>query len=137
MLAISHHIIVQWAAYVCGASQLGKWYFKDYVVLGDDIVIFDPKVAHSYYYIMTKILGVEIGLAKSLVSKNSWTLEFAKKFFVDGKRAFYVPFRDIIVTTLSTSVMSEFMRKHDYSFSSYLKLRGSGFKARSKVLANV
>jgi len=107
------------------------------VVLGDDIVIFDPKVAHSYYYIMTKILGVQIGLAKSLVSKSSWTLEFAKKFFVDGKRAFYVPFRDIVVTTLSTSAMSEFMCKHGYSFSSYLKLRGCGYKSRSKVFANV
>jgi len=50
------------------------------VVLGDDIVIFNPFLAEKYYYIMTKLLGVKIGLAKSLQAKSRYVLEFAKKY---------------------------------------------------------
>jgi len=85
---------------------------------------------------MTKLLGVEIGLAKSIVSKSSWTLEFAKKYYVDGMKANMLPFRDILVTNIATSMLPEFLRKHDVSFNHYLKLRGLGYKARARVTAN-
>jgi hypothetical protein len=49
-------------------------------VLGDDIVIFNHKVAKEYYKIMTSLIGVEIGLAKSISSKSRMVLEFAKKY---------------------------------------------------------
>jgi len=102
-------------------------------VLGDDIVIFNASVAKSYFYIMTTLLEVKIGLAKSIVSRKGLTLEFAKKFYIQGERANMVPFRDIIVTDLSTDSMMEFISKHGYSLNSYLKLRGLGYKARGKV----
>jgi hypothetical protein len=51
-------------------------------VLGDDIVIADKHVAHSYLFVM-KLLGVDINLSKSLVSKIG-VCEFAKKLYIKG-----------------------------------------------------
>jgi hypothetical protein len=102
------------------------------VVLGDDIVIFDSRVAHQYYDIMTRVLGVSIGLAKSIKSYRSLTLEFAKKLWVKGERAFVVPVRDTIVAQISSEVMVEFMQKHGITLQQYLKIRGMGYKTRSK-----
>jgi hypothetical protein len=101
-------------------------------VLGDDVVIFDPLVAAAYFHIMTELLGVKIGLAKSIKSYNGFILEFAKKFWVKGKRCFVVPLRDCIVSCLSTDTLSEFMRKHNQDLNSYLRMRGLGFRSRSK-----
>jgi hypothetical protein len=131
MLALTHHLIVQWSAFLCGKMPYTRW-FSDYIVLGDDIVIFDPAVADQYYDVMTRILGVQIGLAKSIKSKKALTFEFAKKFWVRGQRCFVVPVRDIIVSQLSTEPMLEFMKKHDASFMDYLRIRGVGYKSRSK-----
>jgi len=72
MLALSHHIIVQVASLNCGKSS-----FKAYAVLGDDIVIADDDVAHEYLKLM-KMLGLEINLSKSLISKDF--CEFAKRW---------------------------------------------------------
>jgi hypothetical protein len=107
------------------------------VVLGDDIVIFDPRVAHKYYELMTTVLKVGINLSKSISSRNRLVLEFAKKFWVDGNRAFMIPIRDIIVSKLSTQPMNEFMQKHEYSFQDYLRMRGLGYKSRSKITSNL
>jgi hypothetical protein len=107
------------------------------VVLGDDIVIFDSSVAKRYYYIMNTLLEVKIGLAKSIVSRKSLTLEFAKKYYVDGEAANMVPLRDIITASISTSTMNEFMLKHKWSFQMYLRLRGLGYKTRSKLQARL
>lgn len=74
MLALTHHFIVQAANYFTGSRHL----FKDYAVLGDDVVICNKKVARRYLQIMDR-LGLKVNLAKSLVSK--YALEFAKKFF--------------------------------------------------------
>lgn len=134
MLAVTHHVIVQWAAFMVGKTGWRRW-FEDYVVLGDDIVIFDPLVAGCYFEIMTKILGVRIGLAKSIKSYNGLILEFAKKFWVRGKRAFVVPLRDSIVAFLSTQTLNEFMNKHQVSMNDYLRMRGLGYKSRSKYRA--
>jgi hypothetical protein len=56
---------------LCGISN-----FKDYILLGDDIVIKNDKVASKYIKIMTR-LGVDISLHKTHVSKD--TYEFAKR----------------------------------------------------------
>lgn len=79
MLALTHHLIVQYAAYL--ANHRG--WFKDYAVLGDDLVIANDKVAAKYLCIC-RWIGLDIGLAKSLVSERK-TAEFAKKFFVGGE----------------------------------------------------
>lgn len=53
--------------------------FRDYALLGDDIVIADRRVAHEYKSIMAT-LDVGISDIKSLVSNDG--AEFAKKFRV-------------------------------------------------------
>jgi hypothetical protein len=73
MLALTHHAIVQFAAFRAG---IAGW-FRDYAVLGDDIIIGNEDVAKHYLRVM-EILGVEIGLAKSLISNNK-SGEFANK----------------------------------------------------------
>ncbi|CAA0808072.1 Mitovirus RNA-dependent RNA polymerase, partial [Striga hermonthica] len=52
--------------------------FRKYALLGDDIVIGDPKVASVYRKMMVE-LGVKISLLKSLVSSRG-SMEFAKRF---------------------------------------------------------
>lgn len=75
MLAITHHLIVQYCAKVCGVSRPGLWY-DNYELLGDDIILFDKVVAARYLSVMEG-LGVGITLSKSVVSNNE-TIEFAK-----------------------------------------------------------
>jgi len=83
MLALTHHVLVQYAAILAGYSRL----FKDYCVLGDDVVIANDAVAREYQKLMS-ILGMEINLSKSLVSKR--LCEFAKTWMYnpDGSSDF-------------------------------------------------
>lgn len=76
MLALTHHVIVQLAAKRVGFTE----WFSNYALLGDDIVIADPKVGTAYLLIMRDYLGVEINLSKSLES-NLKVCEFAKRLF--------------------------------------------------------
>jgi len=64
-LALCHHALVQFAAKRAG---LEGW-FTAYLVLGDDIVIADARVAGAYLSICEEF-GIKVGLAKSLVSKR-------------------------------------------------------------------
>lgn len=75
-LAITHHWIMQLAARNVYGNNIG-WY-DNYEVLGDDIVIFDELVAHEYLRLMS-LLGCEINLSKSIVSKARPVFEFAKR----------------------------------------------------------
>jgi hypothetical protein len=86
---LSHHLVVHWAAYLEG-YELGS--FKDYIILGDDIVIKDNRVAIRYKRIMYK-LGVSISEAKTHVSKD--TYEFAKRWIHRGKEISGIPLRGI------------------------------------------
>jgi hypothetical protein len=72
MLALTHHVIVRYAAYQAGVR--GSF---NYVVLGDDIVINHDKVAQEYLHIM-RALGVSINMSKSIVSSDM--VEFAKRW---------------------------------------------------------
>lgn len=75
VFALSHHIIVQ-----VSALRVGKYPFKEYCLLGDDIVIADSLVALSYQKIIGD-LGVTISEQKSHVSQD--TYEFAKRWYKD------------------------------------------------------
>lgn len=77
MLALTHHWIVQYAAYQASVSNGQIWY-SDYEILGDDLVIFNRLVADKYLEIM-KALGCEINLNKSIVSHDRPVFEFAKR----------------------------------------------------------
>jgi hypothetical protein len=80
MLALIHHFIVQVAAWEVGFPIFRL--FKDYAILGDDIVIANHRVAHRYLQLL-KELGVECGLHKSIMSPKGTGLEFAKSTFID------------------------------------------------------
>lgn len=74
-LAITHHWIVQLAAY--RVFKTDTW-FLGYEILGDDIVIFDALVAEEYKSIMA-VLGCGINMNKSIVSLTRPVFEFAKR----------------------------------------------------------
>lgn len=78
MLALVHHCMVQYSAWKAGC----RGWFSGYAVLGDDLVIGDFQVAHQYVTLCSTI-GVEVNLAKSIISDNL-SLEFAKRFFYKG-----------------------------------------------------
>jgi hypothetical protein len=83
VFTLSHHMVVQYAAYLNG-----KYPFRDYILLGDDIVIYDTQVAESYLEIINR-LGVDISTAKSHISENCY--EFAKRWFYEGIEISPVP----------------------------------------------
>jgi len=62
---------VQWSAYLSGCYP-----FNDYIILGDDIVIKNDKVAKMYTVVLQK-MGVDVSPHKTHVSKD--TYEFAKR----------------------------------------------------------
>lgn len=67
-------------------------------MLGDDVVIFNRKVAQRYLVIM-KDLGVGINLVKSVVSKD--TFEFAKRIMHQDSNLSPVSFKELDVASLS------------------------------------
>lgn len=78
--SLTHHFLVQYAAY---RATKEIRFFRGYALLGDDIVIADHDVALSYQALLLEI-GVEYGLAKSLISSTGG-FEFAKRTFSRGK----------------------------------------------------
>jgi hypothetical protein len=128
MLAITHHAMMQFASYKCG----GDSWFKDYAVLGDDGVIKGSNQSSAYLNLL-KVIGVKAGLAKSILAKNRFVIEFAKKFFVDQSQANMLPFKECIATWASTSLVNEFVRKYDLSLNATLSFLGFGYKVKSKV----
>lgn len=79
LFALTHHTIVWAAAELVRPGEK----FRDYALLGDDVVIADEQVAISYRRIMEG-LKVKISDVKSLISFSG--AEFAKRFLVRGLR---------------------------------------------------
>jgi hypothetical protein len=78
VMAMSHHLLVHWA-FLSSYPEGGK--FTDYAIIGDDVVIWDRKVARSYKEILT-LLGIEISVAKSY--RDYGLAEFAKGYYRKG-----------------------------------------------------
>jgi hypothetical protein len=75
--AICHHLVVAYAAKLNNITN-----FKEYILLGDDIVIYNDAVALSYKNLMQR-LGVDTSPHKTHTSLT--TYEFAKRWFHEGK----------------------------------------------------
>lgn len=76
MLNLCHHLILQ---YICiNLYTKVKWY-ECYEVLGDDIVIFDERVASRYLEVMEGLLDVKCNQSKSLIAPSRPVIEFAKR----------------------------------------------------------
>jgi hypothetical protein len=108
LLALTHHAIVQLAAYRVYPKELG--WFLMYAVLGDDVVIADRLVAQEYLRIMEAI-GVEISLAKSLVSNQS-SLEFAKRTWVRGRDCSPISLAELLVALRNLGSLGELVAKN-------------------------
>lgn len=76
-MALTHHIIVQVAAYRALADSTARP-FEAYSLLGDDLVIFNDKVAEAYKALISS-LGMPYSPAKTHTSKDMF--EFAKRWF--------------------------------------------------------
>jgi hypothetical protein len=79
MLNLCHHLILQ--KINIDLFKVVKWY-TNYEVLGDDIVIFDAKVAAMYFDIMENHLGVSCNKSKSLIAPDRPVIEFAKRLSI-------------------------------------------------------
>jgi len=75
-MAVTHHILVCISALRCN-----KPHFKDYCILGDDIVIANAAVAEAYKSLLSE-LDMPISEAKTHVSND--TYEFAKRWIHNG-----------------------------------------------------
>lgn len=95
MFTLTHHCIVQFAAYLSGH----KGWYPFYAILGDDVVIAGDRVAVKYQRLCA-LLGMEIGLAKSMVSETG-SCEFAKVVYVSGKPCEAFPWKLWSVATAS------------------------------------
>lgn len=80
ILALTHHLIVK-----IRALQIGIRNFSDYLVLGDDIVIFREEVASQYIKVITN-LGVEISTTKTVTPELYWGAEFASKLVYENEQ---------------------------------------------------
>lgn len=78
LFALSHHFLVWTAADLVYPDR--KEPFRNYAILGDDIVITDGKVASTYRELLEK-LALTISTQKSMTSMIG-CLEFAKRFRV-------------------------------------------------------
>jgi len=79
VFSLWHHSIIQY----CGRKN-GHRLFLDYLVLGDDVAIWNPEVALTYKDIMKK-LDIPINFNKSFISTGSVPYgEFAKRVFRGG-----------------------------------------------------
>jgi len=77
--ALWHHIFVQYCAFRCGIGT-----FREYQILGDDVVIWNKAVGDIYSALISEI-GIPINEAKSVKSCNGNTqIEFAKRIALNG-----------------------------------------------------
>ena len=127
-LAITHHFIVQAAAWRAGFP---KWkLYTNYAVLGDDVVIGDYRVTTQYLEIMDS-LGVVCGLHKSLLSHKGLAMEFAKKTIVNGVDVSPVAFKEFYAATRNIGAWIELQKKFNIPFHRALQAFGVGWKVRS------
>jgi hypothetical protein len=77
--SLTHHALIQFCAHSVGLND-----FKSYAVLGDDVVIWNTKVA-TYYKELLGEIGVTINQSKSLIGDSTHNrVEFAKRILLDG-----------------------------------------------------
>jgi hypothetical protein len=128
MLALTHHALVQFAAYKAGK---GEW-FGLYAVLGDDVVIAEDSVAREYRRVCDRI-GLGIGISKSLIAKGK-TLEFAKKFFFRGEDLSGLPIKFWAAAQNTMGVAHALSAWYpEGSLANFVRALGAGFKAASRV----
>jgi hypothetical protein len=111
-MAMVHHALVQFAAFSVNAKfntlasmtnflatatpvelHYVNWY-QDYLILGDDLVIFDEMVAREYLR-LSEALGVKVGMSKSFVSEKGF-MNFASQSFVGDINLSPISFKEFV-----------------------------------------
>jgi len=103
-LALIHHYLVWLAAYRVN-KQLAQT-FKEYLVLGDDLVIFNKQVAKSYLDVCNDY-GITVGLPKSFVSEEG-LYQFASQNILKGEFISPLPLKDALASSMYSSVANKF-----------------------------
>lgn len=88
-------------------------------------------MAAEYCDVMA-ILGVKIGLAKSLISPNKLVGEFAKRYFIP-KDASMVPIKEVVAARHNTQELLQFVVKYKLSLSQALTFAGFGYKVKGSL----
>lgn len=95
--------------------------------MGDDIVIFNTKVAKRYHRLIES-LGVECNLSKSILSHKGIGLEFAKKTFYKGVNISPTPLNEFHVALESPVSLWEYGKKYKLQIPALVKMAGFGYK---------
>lgn len=95
--------------------------------MGDDIVIFDKRVAKSYHKVLTSI-DVKCSLAKSILSPRGIGLEFAKKTMWRGQDVSPTPLREFHSALEGPVPLLSYGRKYGLTIPQMLKVGGLGFR---------
>ncbi|AEG79311.1 RNA-dependent RNA polymerase [Tuber aestivum mitovirus] len=124
MLALTHHMIVQFAAASVGVTG----WFKEYMVLGDDIVIYNSEVAKAYSTLMGT-LGVGISDTKSLTSKIG-VFEFAKRLMDLEGPCQGLPLAEFAAARFNLSILFQSFRSRTLypKISTFMRFLGFGYK---------
>nr|UPW42095.1 MAG: putative RNA dependent RNA polymerase [Yunnan mito-like virus 26] len=125
MLALTHHLIVQY----CANKVTGKTiWFKEYVILGDDVVITNILVAREYLKVM-KELDLEINFSKSLISPKGYA-EFAKRFISSSETLSGASLLEFSSLSEGFSNLISLTRRYEIPQSSFNRILGKGSKAQ-------
>lgn len=104
IFTLSHHILVRYAAWLCGYKD-----FNNYIILGDDIVIHNDKVAKSYNSLI-KWLGVDVSTAKT--HSSFFLYEFAKRWiWKDRGEVSPLPIKGIVENISNLQVIYQIFRE--------------------------
>jgi len=96
MMAITHHMIIRYAAYLVQEEPL-------YCVLGDDALIVGDNLFKSYKMVCDHF-RIELNMAKTFKSKDLF--EFAKRFFYKGIEISPFPVGALIQSRGDVALMS-------------------------------
>lgn len=129
LFAFTHHVMV----WYCAEKVYPGVRFTRYAILGDDILITDPKVAALYANLLED-LGVSISQSKSLISSTG-CIEFAKRFMVNGLTSDLSPISvRSLVSFFHPHGLMVIRCKHSIErFSTFCRIGGIGYKSLSRI----
>lgn len=119
LFALSHHCVIWW----CAEQVYPGKVFRDYALLGDDVVIADQRVAALYESVLSGVYQ------KELISDRG-AAEFAKKFRVKGLRKDFSPIsiRDLLNSHHPFGLATVRQKDPHLSFPLLMRLGGAGFR---------
>ncbi|KAF3677603.1 putative zinc finger CCCH domain-containing protein 39-like [Capsicum annuum] len=130
LFLLSHHYIV-WLAVKKAYPHLNHP-FKEYTLLGDDILITDKQVALQYKKLLDR-LSVTISDAKYIVS-NTGAVEFSKKFCLKSMKIDLSPISLRLLLSYRTTLgLCTVSNKYSIEISVLRRLGGADFRVHSHL----